>query len=869
MAAPKDQSSGVAPASKSGGLMPVYLAIGGTILGIGVFAAVFGFVISGKAPDFERELTVGLQKLKRELTPEVRRLALSIELKDLQSKSAEAKWELIVGAVALEDSEKSAVRERAIALAEEAYMHLKESQKIGFPRGFDGLGNFLLGKVLYQLFRWPEAIEPLEIAANQWPAGRADALSLLVDIDLATEGISPEAVTDRLNYWNGLIGLTPEERNREKLKQIVAKIAFGEYDKAIEMANAFPKDSVHYPNAMYQQALAKLMNLSAAENESLDPARELMLKDIYQQMKSVAKNLTLDPVSERRNQYYAGIVLQRLGRWEESIGGLNVLRQSSPHTVEGIASAIAEMKALNKLQRYDEVISTMRQLFEQFGKLEWYNNAWQPIALLRSGVNEVGQELLVGRAYPQVVEYAVKMPPFCDRQDRLRLLSLGYGRWANSLKGKSASPETPGSPETPASPETEVMDIRTSLQDILRSDPSSLSTASTPDEGKRFWQKLFYESAKSYEELAILQMRSPEYFDLIWQAIKNYQSAGDLKQCNVVIDNTLPFEEVEQRPRAYLMKAENLFALNKPDGSLVELEKCIRDHGTHPLSYQSRLNAARMLVDRSDFQKSQDYLEQNLYDSSLNPQSAVWKESLFELGRNYYQQGELEFSSVELLKQKSETNAEDTIRETLEQANNLFTKSIDRLGEWLKRYPEDTRRFETLYSIGKAYQMAAQYPEYLLNDGRPSSSETRRQRLAQYRSLVKNARSTFEQIRTKMNDIEIGLIPSSSLRSLLRNSYFAEADLTFQLQDYESALPLYRSVANRFLGEPESLEALTQAAECLKKLGRNEEGIRVIGQAREILAQIPANQDARFVSVTRFSRQQWSDLLTRMEKSIY
>jgi tetratricopeptide (TPR) repeat protein len=837
--------------------MAIYLAIGGTILGLGVFATVFGLMLAGKPPDFERELSAGIQKLKRAMTPEVRRLALSIELKDLKSKSAEAKWELIVGAVALEDSEKSAVRERAIALAEDAYKHLEASQKIGFPRGFDGLGNFLLGKVLYQLFRWPEAIEPLEIAATQWPAGRADALSLLVDIDLATEDISPEVVKDRLDYWDGLVGLTPEERERAQLKRIVSKIAFAEYPAAIEMSNAFPKDSVHFPNAMYQQALAKFLNLSAAENESQDPNRASMLQDVYKQMKSVAKDLTLDPVSERRNQYYSGIVLQSLGRWEESISLLSVLRQSSPHTVEGLAGSIAEMKALIKLQRYDEIIVTIRQLFEQFGKLEWYNNAWQPIALLRTGINEIGQDLLVGRAYPQVVEYAVKMPPFCERQDRLRLLSVGYGRWANSLKGKTVADET------------DALDIRTSLEGVLRAEPALLSTATAPDEGQRFWQKLFYESAKSYEELAMLQMRSPEYFDLIWQAIKNYQSAGDLKQCNVVIDNTLPFEEVDQRPRAYLMKAENLFALNKPDGSLLELEKCIRDHSSHPLAYQSRLNAARMLAERSDFQKSQDYLEQNLYDSSLNPQSAVWKESLFELGRNFYQQGELEFSSAELLKEKSEPTNEETLSEILERANALFTKSIDRLGEWLKRYPDDKRRFETLYSIGKAYQMAAQYPEYLIKDGRPSSADVKRQRLAQYRNLVKNARSTFEQIRMGMNDIELGLIPSSSLRSLLRNSYFAEADLTFQLQDFETALTLYRSVANRFLGEPESLEALTQAAECLKKLGRNEEGIRVIAQAQEILSQIPASQDAKFVSVTRFSRQQWSDLLTRMEKAIY
>jgi tetratricopeptide (TPR) repeat protein len=276
-----------------------------------------------------------------------------------------------------------------------------------------------------------------------------------------------------------------------------------------------------------------------------------------------------------------------------------------------------------------------------------------------------------------------------------------------------------------------------------------------------------------------------------------------------------------------------------------------------------------LLVERSEFQQAQDYLEENLYDSSLNPQNAVWKESLFELGRNYYQKGEKEFSRAEVLRQNPGTYSSESVREILEKANNLFTKSIDRLGEWLKRYPEDSRRFETLYSIGKAYQMAAQYPEFLLKDGRPTSTEVQKQRLSQYRDLVKNARSTFEQIRTGMNDREIGSIPSSSLRSLLRNSYFAEADLTYQLQEYENALTLYRSVANRFLAEPESLEALTQAAECLKKLGRNDESRRVIAQAREILAQIPPEQDSRFISVTRFSRRQWNELLSRMEPTIY
>jgi len=844
---------------KSGGMTPIYLAIGLAIGGIGVFAGVFAWFFSGASVDFDRELTVGLQKLKREVSADIRRLVLSMTAEDLATPPLKAKWELIVGAVALEDSEKSAVRERAITLAEEAFQHLKESQSLGFPRGYDGLGNFLLGKVLYQLFRWEEAVEPLEIAATEWPAGRTDALSLLNDIDIATEGISEEDVNARLDFWNGLVGLTSEDRNREKLKRIATMTAFQEYDGAMELAKSFPTDSIYFTQAQHQYSIAKFQSLTNFGEASEESTQQLQLAELYQQMRSVAKGPNLDPVSQRQNQYYSGIVLQRLNRWEESIGGLNVLRQSSPHTIEGLSGAVAEMKGLVKLQRFDEVVVTIRQVTEQFGKEQWYNNSWQPIPLLRSQIKEVGQELLVNRAYPQVVEYANKMPPLCDRQDRLRLLSVGYGRWATSLRVKPLAVDSGD----------EAIDLRTIARDLAGSRSISGEDLDTQENRKRVWQKLFNESAKSYEELAMIQMRSPEYFDLIWEAITNYQSAGDLTKCNSVIETTLPFEPVSLRPKAYLMMAENYFALNMPEKSLFQLQRCIIEHGTHPLSFRSRLNAARILAEQSKFLEAQGYLEQNLYDSSLSPDSSIWKESLFELGRNYYSQGEIEFSDAELLKQSADADSIDTRRQTLENANALFTKSIHRLGEWLKRYPDDPRRFDTLYSIGKAYQMAANYPEFLLADGLPTSTEIQKKRLQEYRELVQNARATFEQIRIGMNEREIGAIRSQTFRSLLRNSYFAEADLTYQLNDYEGALTLYRSVANRFIAEPEALEALTQAAECLKKLGRTAEGLRVISQAREVLDQIPPDQDAKFTSVTRFSRQQWDDLLSRMQNTIY
>ena len=106
-----------------------------------------------------------------------------------------------------------------------------------------------------------------------------------------------------------------------------------------------------------------------------------------------------------------------------------------------------------------------------------------------------------------------------------------------------------------------------------------------------------------------------------------------------------------------------------------------------------------------------------------------------------------------------------------------------------------------------------------------------------------------------------------SQQHLLRNSYFAEADLMFQAKNFDGALVAYRNIANRLVNEPESLEALVQVAECLRALGRNEESAGVVAQAREILQQIPAQREPLFLSSTRFSRDGWTKHLDWMSRN--
>ena len=87
------------------------------------------------------------------------------------------------------------------------------------------------------------------------------------------------------------------------------------------------------------------------------------------------------------------------------------------------------------------------------------------------------------------------------------------------------------------------------------------------------------------------------------------------------------------------------------------------------------------------------------------------------------------------------------------------------------------------------------------------------------------------------------------------------------MKNYEGALVAYRNIANRLLNEPEALEALSQAAECLMQLGRKEESRRLISQARDVLEQIPPARDAQFMGFTRFSRNEWGKHLDWMSQN--
>jgi len=813
------------------------VVLGAALLSIAVFAGIFAWMMTGAKTSPEARLNAGLRLLKKGQTQEAKLRAASIDEASLKDPAEQSKHHLVFGAAALDDAEHARLRQTEIAKAKESEEHLQKSKKIGFPRGYEGLGNFLLGKVLVMLFRGSEAMEPLDAAIAEWPSGRVDSLERLIDIELAEEKPDFELLRERLHQWDALAGLTKDERELAGIKRIEVELAAGQSDAAEQVAKSVPDDSRYAVNAKYLMALTELKH-----QQSLATQNKPEFESILKVMQDVSRELIVDNRTRRRSKYYSGLIYLTIEQPIAAMTTFSALRQEFPQTVESTAATIEEIQALIALNRYEDASRTLKLLTDQFGDLSWYQNHWMPLKAMRDRTNELGQELVKAKAYPELISFAEHLPPFNERVDKLKLLAVGYQRWALSLKEKALGIDP--------------------LLDIRNAKRTRESDAST-DERQ---QQLFSKAAQFFKELAIHELRSPEYSDLIWSAIDSSQAAGELTQSNAMIANNMAYEPRDRQPRSILKIAENHFAMQELESALIQLQRCINQHPEHPLSYQARLNAARILSEQSQFDQAIDYLDKNLYASQLTPESPVWRESFFELGKIHFQRGEKQHAEGDALQYETTSLQKNKRIEKLEASNTQFIKSIACLEEWIKRYPEDSRRFETMYAIGQAYQMAAQWNTVQINEKLLNSDEQIRSRVQEKRKLLDSARKTFKEIRDGMNSSKDLAVLDVAQQRLLRNSYFAEADLMFQSKDYEGALATYRNIANRLANEPEAMEALSQAADCLKRLGREEESRRVIAQARHVLEQIPAQRDQQFVSFTRFSRNEWSKHLDWMGK---
>ncbi len=772
-------------------------------------------------PPTER-LEVAMRLLHKGDGEAAARIANGIEETDLSPDDL-SKKHFVIGAHARDIASRSDQLQKAFERTEQAVEHLRKSQELHFPNGYEGLGNFHLGMALYDLFRWEEAQEPLSVSAERWPAGRSDAIERLIDIDLANKPKEIESALERIEHWRTLPPSSPYDEERADIKEMQTLIAAGKFDQANKMLERIGTDSPYRSNGLYLAGVATL-----ALSEQKIPTEKLALKhEALDLFSEATKAPDVSHEIRRKAGLEIGRILKSLGRIPEAISTLSILRLAYPHTPESLAAGCDEIEMHLQERRIEDVVATLRHVRSNLGDLRWYASDWLDLNELRDRLVKVGGDLIDQKSFPYAATYATSLPPFCEEVDRVHLESRLYELWAKSLS----------------------------------------SSAGDADAKKRYHQL----AAQRYEELLRLQGRSTDYNEWLWRAISNYRDCDAYAESNRLLERYLSLETRENRPKGHFVRAMNLAALKREEEAARALQQVIASNEESPLAYDARLELARILVSREEYNQAELLLLDSI-NGTVRPESPIWRDSLYLLSDIYYMRGEREMRVAMDQIEKNPSQIRARLPE-VEAGYEWLLKSAERTEEFLHRYPRDPRRVPILYRQARTFQMASFWPHLQLREGLALTQTEKDARESEFKELLTEARQAYRKLKSELPSAESfsasGSTGSdSSTKDMIRNSFFGEADLFYQSEDYESALAVYTEGANRFKGEPESIEAMKQIALCQKKIGQLEACRRTLELTRDLLDLIPAEKDGDFLKVTPHDRAGWSRYLNALIEEV-
>jgi tetratricopeptide (TPR) repeat protein len=207
---------------------------------------------------------------------------------------------------------------------------------------------------------------------------------------------------------------------------------------------------------------------------------------------------------------------------------------------------------------------------------------------------------------------------------------------------------------------------------------------------------------------------------------------------------------------------------------------------------------------------------------------------------------------------------------TLEMNNayDELLKGIQRLEEAIRRFPNDDRNFTCLYQVAESYRSAAEWPKLKLTEVASSTVDLRENYRKDRDELLNQSLAAYVRLRESLTQDGESVVVDPIRRKLMENSFFGEADLLYEMQEYEKAIGVYRSASNRFLSQPAALEALTRVGQCLQQLGRNGEATRVINQAMDLINRIDDSNPKVFEETTRGSKKEWTAYLNWLKSNM-
>jgi tetratricopeptide (TPR) repeat protein len=695
-----------------------------------------------------------------------------------------------------------------------AARHLEEARDRGFPEGRKAEGLFLLGRSLYRSGQIPASRPVLReaIEANLLPAKKTEARHLLAAACLDDKVARlDEALEHNTQYLSDRL-LGPDARGEGLVQRGRILFRLGKIQECLEALDQIPPRAKNRSEAMVLRGRVLMHEARWLKDDihAGDPHAGTPHNDTEQRLRI-------------RGKYQAAIKVLRQAQGLDTLGnqasrkamyliGVCLAESGKP------AAAVAQFKRTRLL--HPDSPEALAAEFQEAELLRRRGSDKRALAAYRRLLRAVGQP-------DQFVN-----PWITVKQLRIHLLEA-YRHYVETQNFESAI--SLAGLLHPLFPRSRQMQL---AADAYRGWGRFLldQAAHLPHEQAnpllREGRRHFRRAGRIHATLAQLRIATRHYPDDLWNAAENYMQGQGYREVIRVLRRYVDNESRRRHPRALVMLGEAMLCLGKVDEALGALQDCVEYHPHDAAAYRARWLASQAYRQKNDLKQAVQLLREIRNGEDITPKSEVWQDALVDLGNLLYADGQ-------------------------------YAEAIPCLEEAVQRRGDSPRAMVIRYLIADAYRQRA----------RVAGDELRKE-LAEsaYFTPSKQARHWFHTALDRYADVRGRLNQQRDTRDLseiekdiLRNSYFAGADVLFELAKYQQAIKTYTTIVNRYQNEPEVLQAYLQIARTYRRLGQPQQARGAVEQAKIVLNRMKT--DVPFEKVTVRSRKQWEELLDSLTRS--
>ncbi len=801
-------------------------------LGLGIVGLVAFFSLRHQKESFKIEdaTAKALNALDEEDIVLARELAIKLrENKALSFEDLGGPAFVLGAAISIDaESQQSRLEKRRHYLVASRY--LDEAKKRGFPAGREKQGLVLLAESTFKAQQYALAIPRIEEAIQRAPERTIEFNRLLStchqhttppDWDEALKNIDRH-LTDKL--------LTPEERSDAALTRASILFEMGRYEDCLSQLDAI-KDNAQLGEAIVLRARVAIIKARAeAKKETPD-------QSVVRQLYSAAAEALQDPrVQLKRSSDPARLAQYLLGECQLKLDEIEAALQQFAHVrrtyfgfPESLAAAFEEAELLRYLRQDDEAVTAYRAVLREVKEAGLEGNPLLSLKSLRKRLAAASSDYHERKEFENAISLARSMRIVLTEAESTGLEASTYRAWADNLSAHAG--------EQPLSAQGK---IRRQAEGKLR------------------------KAGEAYSRLAALRVASPEYPNDLFESADAYLLGSDFRKTVKMIEMFFDSRPQDKISLALVIKGRALLALGRLDEAITPLERCIARHRQSPESYRARLVLSRVFSEQQEIAKAKQTLRDNL-ESELTPDSLVWRESLFDLGRILYLEATQHLARARaagltspVAPKQARPRNDLKAAKALGQSYLTYGESIQWLDHAIQRWPDDSRSIHARYMLAKSHEHLAKLPRHRLID---EPIETTREKLrAEIIEELQTAHDLYQELVRDLDKLQDTVELSEIEGKTLRNCYFSRADVLFDMDRFEDAIQAYSSASNRYQHMPESLEAFVRIAACYRRLDNNDKARGTLEQAKVVLSRI--GEDADFgKTTTRNSFVAWKDFL--------